>query len=122
MTMHNRDLGRLGEDIASNWLQKRGYRLLERNFRFGKVELDIIAKKDDEIIFIEVKTRMDDDKTVPEKVVGRSKQRNIRLAAEHYMELQELTLPARFDIILVLKGERFEVEHWEDAFYPFDAY
>lgn len=119
---HNRTFGQFGEDIATKFLLRKGYQILVRNYRYGRMELDIVARLNDEIIFVEVKTRSDDDKAVPEKVVGRNKQRNIRLAAEHYMESNELTLPARFDIILVMKADSFEIEHWEDAFYPFDTY
>ncbi|MFA6261587.1 MAG: YraN family protein [Bacteroidia bacterium] len=119
---HNRTFGQVGEDLAAAYLLRNGYQILVRNFRYGRMELDIVARLKDEIIFVEVKTRSDDDKAVPEKVVGRNKQRNIRVAAEYYMESNELALPARFDIIMVMKAGSFEIEHWEDAFYPFDTY
>lgn len=120
--MHNHTFGQVGEDIAAAYLMRHGYQILERNYRYGRMELDIIARQQNEIVFVEVKTRSDDDKAVPEKVVGRNKQRNIRLAAEAYMEFNNLALPARFDIMLVMKADEFEVEHWVDAFYPFDTY
>lgn len=119
---HNQQFGKLGEDIAVKYLERKGYKVLSRNYRFGKVELDIICAYQNEVIFIEVKTRTSDAMAYPERAVGKTKQRNIRLAAENYVEENQITLPARFDIIAVVKGDKFEIEHIEDAFYPFDTY
>lgn len=119
---HNQQFGKLGEDIAAEYLEKKGYKILTRNYRCGRVELDIICEVNNEIVFVEVKTRTSDLMAYPEQAVGKSKQRNIRLAAENFMEENQLTLSARFDIIAVIKGDKFEVEHIEDAFYPFDTY
>ncbi len=121
-THHNKQFGQLGEDIAVQYLERKGYVIKQRNYRHGKVELDIICEYQNEIIFVEVKTRTTDVMAYPEQAVGKSKQRNIRLAAENFMEENNLTLSARFDIVAVVKGDKFEVEHIEDAFYPFDTY
>jgi putative endonuclease len=121
MSQHNQIFGRLGEDIAVAYLLRKGYSIMERNYRVGKVELDIICRTEDEMVFVEVKTRTSDMMAYPEQAVGRSKQRNIRLAAEHFLDTLDYSLPARFDIIAVVKGEKFEIEHIEDAFYPFDV-
>lgn len=121
MTQHNKQFGQAGEDIAAAFLAKKGYRILTRNYRFGRVEIDAICSYKEEIIFVEVKTRTSDMMAYPEQAVGKSKQRNIRLAAENYLEENQLTFPVRFDIIAVVKGDKFEIEHIEDAFYPFDA-
>jgi putative endonuclease len=121
MTKHNQVFGKLGEDIAAGYLERKGYQILERNYRAGKVELDLICRYQNEIIFVEVKTRTTDMMAFPEQAVGRSKQRNIRLAADQFLAANELTGVCRFDIVAVIKGEKFEIEHIEDAFYPFDA-
>lgn len=121
MTLHNKQFGQLGEDIAANYLVKKGYTLLTRNYKFGRVEIDAICEFKEEIIFVEVKTRTSDQMAYPEQAVGKAKQKNIRIAAENYLEENNITFPVRFDIIAVVKGEKFEVEHIEDAFYPFDA-
>lgn len=121
MSQHNKAFGKLGEEIAAEYLQKKGYVILECNYRAGKVELDIICRTQEEIVFVEVKTRTSDMMAYPEQAVGRAKQRNIRLAAEQYLDTLDVHLPARFDIVAVVKGEKFEIEHIEDAFYPFDA-
>ena len=122
MQGHNKQFGQLGEDIAVGYLERKGYKILVRNYRFGRVELDVICEFENEIIFVEVKTRTSDQMVYPEQAVGKAKQRNIRLAAEQFLEEKDLAKPARFDIIAVVKNEsKFEIEHIEDAFYPFDV-
>ncbi len=119
---YNQQFGQLGEDIAAGFLERKGYKILKRNYRFGKVELDIVCENKGEVVFVEVKTRTSDVMAYPERAVGKSKQRNIRLAAEQFMEEHNLRCSARFDILAVVKGDKFEIEHIEDAFYPFDTY
>ena len=75
-----------------------------RIYQFGRVEIDAICSYKEEIIFVEVKTRTSDMMAYPEQAVGKSKQRNIRLAAENYLEENQLTFPVRFDIIAVVKA------------------
>jgi putative endonuclease len=118
---HNNQFGKLGEDIAVSFLLKKGYKIHQRNYKYSRVELDIVAEHKQEIVFVEVKTRTSDMMAYPEQAVGKAKQRNMRLAAENFLEENQIGLPARFDIIAVVKGEKFEIEHIEDAFYPFDA-
>jgi putative endonuclease len=118
---HNKQFGQWGEDFAVKYLEKKGYTVLERNFRYERVEVDIICRYKDEIIFVEVKTRSSDMMAYPEKAVGKAKQRNMRLAAEHFLEANNLLLPARFDIVALVKGDKLDVLHIEDAFYPFDS-
>ncbi|MCE2787725.1 MAG: YraN family protein [Bacteroidota bacterium] len=117
----NSHFGKLGEDIAAAYLQRKGYKILERNYRYGRNEIDIICSSDKEIIFVEVKTRASDDIAYPERAVSKAKQKNIRITAENYLEEIDYRGSTRFDIIAVLKGIKFEIEHFEDAFYPFDV-
>lgn len=119
---HNQQFGQLGEDIAAKYLEQKGYTILERNYRYGKVELDIVCEYNNEVIFVEVKTRTSDVMAYPERAVGKSKQRNIRMAAEQFMDEHNRKGAVRFDIVAVVKGDKFEIEHIEDAFYPFDTY
>lgn len=121
MGNQNNQFGKLGEDIAVSYLERKGYKILGRNYRFSKVELDVIAQKDNEVIFIEVKMRSSDQMAYPEQAVGKAKQHNIRRAAENYLLQNQIDLPVRFDIVAVVKGQKFEIEHFEDAFYPFDV-
>ena len=118
---HNKQFGKLGEEIAEKYLLKKKYKVLRKNYVFGKLEIDLICEYQNEIIIVEVKTRTTDMMAYPEQAVGKSKQKNMRLAAENFLEENQITLPVRFDIIAVVKGEKFEIEHIEDAFYPFDA-
>ena len=86
MAAHN-DLGHKGEDMAAKYLQEQGYFILERNWmNKGRKELDIIATKDDVIVFVEVKTRKVGSVTTPISAVDDKKQRRICLAADSYLK------------------------------------
>lgn len=122
MSNHNKQFGKLGEDIAAGYLERKGYKILERNYTYARVEVDVVCEYNNEIIFVEVKTRTSDQMAYPEQAVGKAKQKNIRLAAENFLEENQITSSVRFDIIAVVKNEsKFEIEHFEDAFYPFEA-
>ena len=122
MSNHNKQFGKLGEDIAAGYLERKGYKILVRNYTYVRVEVDVVCEYNNEIIFVEVKTRTSDQMAYPEQAVGKAKQKNIRLAAESFLEENQITSSVRFDIIAVVKNEsKFEIEHFEDAFYPFEA-
>ena len=119
MASHN-DLGILGENIATNYLLKQGYRILERNFVFQKAEIDIIARKADMIIIVEVKTRNSDFFGDPQSFVTASKIKLLVKAANEYILSNDIDLEVRFDIIAILKNQHQEnIEHIENAFYHF---
>jgi putative endonuclease len=119
MAKHN-ELGRKGEEIAVSFIKRKGYKVLETNWRHRKAEIDIIAKKDEVLIFIEVKTRTDDYFGRPETFVDRKKQQLIADAASVYMEEVGHEWEVRFDIIAVLfHNEAYQsVDHFVDAFFP----
>ncbi|MEE4177994.1 MAG: YraN family protein [Bacteroides sp.] len=111
--------GKQGEAIALKHLQQKGYAVLETNWQAGHKEIDIIARKDDLLVIVEVKSRKTAFFGEPEEFVSRSKQKLLIAAANQYLEKNDLDLEVRFDIISVLfKGENFQVHHIEDAFYP----
>lgn len=111
--------GKQGETIALNHLQQNGYAILEKNWQAGHKEIDIIARKDDLLVVVEVKSRKTTFFGEPEEFVSRSKQKLLIQAANHYLAAKDLDLEVRFDIISVLfKGEKYQVNHIEDAFYP----
>lgn len=122
MADHN-DFGKIAEDMAAEYLQKNGYRILARNFRFQKAEIDIIAEKDNLIIVIEVKARSTDVFMLPHEAVTKTKIRSIVLAANHYMEEFKKDNEVRFDIISVLPDENknLSIDHIANAFQAFDA-
>lgn len=113
------EIGRKGEDFACNYLRKNGFTILERNWRFSKAEIDIIAKANEVLVFVEVKTKSYTFYGKPEESVTEKKQALIIDAANQYMESIGHEWEIRFDIIgLILKKDgSFELEHFEDAFF-----
>lgn len=112
------DLGAKGEELACKKLQEDGYEILARNYRSGKAEIDVIARRDKTILFIEVKTRSEDKRELPEKAVNPRKQVLILEAAENFMNTQGKGFMRRFDIIsIVKKGSDLRILHLKDAFY-----
>lgn len=111
--------GNKGEDTAAEFLAGKGYKIKARNWRFGKLEIDIIAQHNDMIIFVEVKSRTGTYFEQPFQAVTKKKQRFIIKAANAYIEKYEVDLEARFDIISIVEQKgKSEIDHIEDAFYP----
>lgn len=122
MATHN-DFGKIAEDLAAEYLQKNGYKVVKRNFRFQKAEIDIIAEKENMIIIVEVKARSTDAFILPQEAVTKAKIRSVVSAANHYLEEFNRNNEVRFDIISVLPDERKNliIEHITDAFEALDA-
>jgi putative endonuclease len=118
MSQHN-ELGQKGEEIAASYLEEQGYKIIKRNWRFGKDEIDIIAETKNFIVFVEVKTRSSSYFGEPEDAVDYQKQRFLVRAADAYVNQKEIDLEVRFDIISILfeHGKQI-IRHIEDAFYP----
>lgn len=118
MASHN-ELGKRGEDIAAAYLQQKGYALLARNWRGNHWEIDIIVKKEDTLVFAEVKTLSTGFFGHPEEAVDNKKERYIAAAADRYMEKHRVKGEIRFDIISITfnKEGHYELHHIEDAFY-----
>ena len=113
------DLGQTGEDKAVFYLSEKGYKILWRNWKAGKHEIDIIAETNEFIVFVEVKTRSEDYLVNPSEAVTRYKQRSIIFAADTFIKRYNIDKESRFDIITVIKkGSSYQTEHIEDAFYP----
>lgn len=116
MASHN-DLGKLGEDLASNYLQEQGYQILHRNWRWQKSEIDIIAKDQQTIVCVEVKTRKDQPLVAPEESIDTKKIKLLLEGMNHFMESYPQELSVRFDIITVLiKGNSSEITHTKEGF------
>jgi putative endonuclease len=114
---HN--LGQKGEDLAADHLEKAGFKILFRNWKWGKNEIDIIAENNEFIIFVEVKTRSDDFQMHPVTAVTREKQKLIIWAANGYLQKFKIDKEARFDIITVIMSvDSHKIDHIEGAFYP----
>jgi putative endonuclease len=122
MATHN-DLGKKAEDLAVEYLQKNSYKILVRNFRFQKAEIDIIAEKENLIVVVEVKARSTDAFMLPQEAVTKTKIKLIVSAANRYLEEFNKNQEVRFDIIAVLPDEKgnLNIEHIENSFEAFDA-
>lgn len=110
----NKVTGAQGEEVAYKFLKKRGYKILERNYKNPVGEIDIIAKHKGIIIFVEVKTRTSDFFGLPREAVDEYKQEKIRRVALGYLKRSRaMDSRIRFDVIEVIDGK---VEHIENAF------
>ncbi len=120
MAEHN-ELGKLGEEIAVDFLEKNGYAILETNWVFQKAEVDIIAMKDSVLAVVEVKTRSSIDLGLPQDFVKPKKIQLLVKAINEYVIANDIDVEVRFDIIAIhAKGTAFDIEHLEAAFYYFD--
>jgi putative endonuclease len=118
MAEHN-ELGKKGEEIALEHLRKLGYLILERNWRAGHNELDIIARDKEFLVIVEVKSRQNSHFAEPEEAVGRDKQNALIRAANAYIYKHNINLETRFDIIsIVHNAKETRINHIKDAFYP----
>lgn len=119
MAQHN-ELGKKGEQLAVDFLLKSNYEVIERNYRFDKAEVDIIAQKDDILAVVEVKTRSTKDFGNPQDFVKPKQIKNLVKAIDEYVNTNGLEVEVRFDIIAIVKEKKgFVIEHLENAFYHF---
>lgn len=119
MAQHN-ELGKKGEQLAVDFLLKNGYDIIERNYRFDKAEVDIIAQIKDTLAIVEVKTRSTTDFGNPQDFVKPKQIQRLVKAVDEYVRESNLDVEVRFDIIAIVKaGKTFNIEHLENAFYHF---
>ncbi len=114
-----KELGQRAESLATEFLQRKSYQIVERNWRFSRAEIDIIAKKDEVLIFVEVKMRSYDYYGNPEDFVSEKQQALIQEAATQYMEEVGHDWEIRFDVIAILWEDDREakIRHIKDAFF-----
>ena len=116
MIQHNIK-GEEGESLAQNYLSELGYQILESNWRSQKAEVDIIAKEDNFLVFVEVKCRSTDIFGEPQTFVSEKKQALFKSAAEGYLEQKDLDYEIRFDVIgVILSAQKTKIEHFKEAF------
>lgn len=119
MAKHN-ELGEFGEELAVEELEKKGYEIVERNWRYKKAEIDIIARKNNVLAIVEVKTRSSDYFGDPQDFVNSKKIKMLVEAVNEYVVSKDLEVQVRFDIIAIIKNEnQLTIEHLEDAFFHF---
>jgi len=113
-------LGQAGEEQAARYLMEKGYRIVQRNWRFLKAEIDLIARKGDTLVFVEVKTRSSLDFGLPQDFVNRKKIQTLITAIHAYLQWQPAALKARLDIIAIHRTPKgFDIAHLEDAYHYF---
>jgi putative endonuclease len=114
------ELGKKGEQLAVNYLIGKGYKIVERNWRFQKAEIDIIARKAEMLISVEVKTRSTKNFGNPQDFVNPKKIKLMVLAMNEYILNKDLDIELRFDIIAITKDKSsFDIEHFKAAFLYF---
>ena len=117
MSLMNKLLGREGEDRAAQFLMKKGYRILDRNYRTRNGEIDLIALHEGTVVFVEVKTRTNDAFGSPELAVNAQKQGRIVKAALGYIKCKKLhQVPCRFDVVAISSSAGRPVELIQNAF------
>jgi putative endonuclease len=118
MAEHNR-LGKKGENEAVEMLTREGYEILHRNWRYKSYEIDIVAKDENDLVIIEVKTRSTDYYGKPEEAVNLAKQKFLIRSTEALIRKYDYDLNVRYDIIsVIVKGNNIKIDHIKDAFYP----
>ena len=119
MTRARKSIGKTGEDIAAKFLREKTYEIVKRNYRWARGEIDIIAKNDNVLVFVEVKTSRHNSFGPPENWVDRRKQKQIGIVAEKYLQDNEINdLECRFDVIGVeLHDDKPQIRHIENAFW-----
>ena len=116
MAAHN-ELGKWGEDQAVEYLQRKGYTIIERDWKSGKRDLDIIAQDGDVIVFVEVKTRRNRLYGEPEESVDYHKLQNLQQAISHYVKFKHIHQEIRFDIISIVGTVETDpdIQHIQDV-------
>ncbi len=118
MAEHNQ-LGAKGEQIALSFLEKLNYKIIASNWKEKKYEIDIIAVDNNEIVFVEVKTRSSEEFGNPEEAVTLKKQQHLIEGADHYIQKNEIDLDCRFDVISIIQNKNDnKLNHIKSAFYP----
>ncbi|MDA1210112.1 MAG: YraN family protein [Bacteroidetes bacterium] len=121
MAKHN-DLGQWGEQIAERFLRAKGYEILFKNYRIGRLELDlVVCQEPNELVIVEVKTRTSDLWQDPLAAVGKQKQIHLMRAGNQLIHtLKTPNAAVRFDLISIVgTADDYQISHIEDAFYPF---
>ena len=112
------DFGRDSEERAVEFLAAKGYRILHRNWRMGRYELDIVAATQTELVVVEVKARSTNFFEEPVNAVTKAKQKRIVAATDVYVNQFNVQLPVRFDVIGIVGKQPGELRHVANAFIP----
>ena len=117
---NKRDIGKEGEDIAAKYLKEKGFEIIARNYHYSHGEIDIIANDKNQLVFVEVKTRLNLEYGEPEYAINPKKIKQIKKMAELYLFDKEIEeADCRFDVVAILLGNSSNptITHYENAFY-----
>lgn len=121
MARHN-EIGKWGEELAASYLAGQGYVIMQRDFRIGHRDLDIVATDTEtgELVFVEVKTRATNSVAEPETAVDYNKMRSLKLAANAYIKSFHVYQDCRFDVVSIVgtPDTQFQIKLIKDAFNP----
>ena len=106
--------GAKGELLAAEMLRQKGFEIIERNYRFKRSEIDLIVKKDNWLVFVEVRVRNSNTFGYPEQTISQAKRKKVMEGAAHYLEEVNWTGNVRYDVVAIHKND---IRHFEDAFY-----
>jgi archaeal holliday junction resolvase (hjc) len=119
MALHN-ETGKWGEQLACEYLMREGYRIVERDWKCGKRDIDIVAIENDVYVFVEVKTRRNERFANADEAVTPQKIRSVSIAANAYVKSHNLNRELRFDIITIVgTPDKYEIRQVKNAFLPF---
>ncbi len=116
MAAHN-ELGKWGEDLAAKFLKEQGYEILERDWKSGHHDLDIVAGNEEGLAIVEVKTRRNRLFGDPEEAIDYKKRLSLQSAINHYIKAHHIKAPVRFDVISIVGaiGSTPEIDHIKDV-------
>jgi putative endonuclease len=119
MNLNTKNTGNLGEELSAKWFEANGYTILERNWRFKKSEVDIIATKNNTLHFIEVKTRSNINLGLPEDSIDSRKMNALKRAAVAYLEMNTQWINFQFDVFSILLNQNKPHDYFliEDVFF-----
>lgn len=116
MSAHEISIGRFGEEVAGSFLSEKGYKIVEKNWRYQKGELDLICMCGKKIVFVEVKTRSEEGQGHAMESLGHHQKLKLLRTANHYLCREGLwENECRFDFICVTIGSEVKIEHVENA-------
>jgi putative endonuclease len=115
--MEKLDKGKKGEDQALHYLVQQGYTLVTRNYTSLNAEIDLIVEKEEILVFVEVRVKATADYGFPEQSLSRAKINAIKRGATAYLFNKNLPKKVRFDMISIVEYPRWELKHFEDAFF-----
>ena len=117
MATHN-DFGKEGEQLAEKFLIEKGYKVIARNYRFGKGEIDLICTHNDMLVFVEVRARKDEEIIRVTDTISKKKKMLLLKTANYFVEEKDIDLECRFDVITLIGYGKPKIEHIEEAIVP----